>query len=71
MSTSDTSSKECVETFLTEIDIMKRVSRGSNAHVVKMVGCITMSVPLALVLEFVSQGNLQEYLRSAGKAVSG
>ena len=70
MSTSDTSSKECVETFLTEIDIMKRVSIGNNAHVVKMVGCITMSVPLALVLEFVSQGNLRDYLKSAGKAVS-
>ena len=70
MSTSDTSSKECVETFLTEIDMMKRVSGGSNAHVVKMVGCITMSVPLALVLEFVSQGNLRDYLRSAGNAVS-
>ena len=70
LSTSDTDSKECVETFLTEIDMMKRVSRGNNAYVVKMVGCITMSVPLALVMEFVSQGNLRDYLRSAEIAVS-
>ena len=44
--------------------MMKKVSEGSNPHVVKMVGCVTMSVPLALVLEYITLGNLRDYLKS-------
>ena len=61
----DTSSREDLETFLSEIEMTKKVSEGSNTHVVKMVGCVTMSVPLALVLEYITHGNLRDYLKSA------
>ena len=64
MSFSDVSLKDNVEAFLAEIEMVKRVSEGNNSHVVKMVGCVTMSIPLALILEYVPQGNLQDYLRT-------
>jgi proto-oncogene tyrosine-protein kinase Ret len=58
-------SQENIKAFLAEIELMKKVSEGNNSHVVKMVGCVTLSIPLALILEYVPQGNLRDYLKTA------
>ena len=65
----DINSRDDAEAFLAEIEMMKRVSEGKNSHVVKMVGCVTLSIPLALILEYVPQGNLRDYLRTAKTTV--
>ena len=58
--------------FLKEIEMMKTVSGGDSAmrkFVVNMLGCVTTQEPMLLVLEFVSHGDLQSYLRSMRKKV--
>ena len=49
-----------------EIQVMKRVSDGncSNPHVLKMIGCVTSTFPMMLLLQFVPHGNLKDYLRA-------
>ena len=52
--------------------MMKNVSGGENPlrqFVVNMMGCVTMSEPMLLVLEFVPHGDLQSYLRAIRKQV--
>ena len=49
---------------------MKKVSAGNNPHVVKMVGCVTLSSPVILLLEYISHGNLRDYLRKCKPDVS-
>ena len=66
----DNSSVEEKEMFMDEINVMKRVSDGNNPHVLKMLGCVTATHPMMLVLQFVPHGNLQNYLR-AMKTVDG
>ena len=51
--------------FLSEIDMMKKVSEGQNPHVVAMLGCVTTQEPLCLLTEFVQYGDLLSYLRSS------
>ena len=46
-----------------EINVMKRVSDGINPHVLKMIGCVTTTYPMMLVMEFVPHGSLKDYLR--------
>ena len=55
--------------FLQEISMMKKVASGKNPYVVNMVGCCTQQEPLALVLEYVPNGNLLDYLREMRTAV--
>ena len=50
--------------------MMKKVSAGNNPHVVKMVGCVTLSSPVMLLLEYVPHGNLRDYLRKSRPNVS-
>ena len=50
--------------FMDEINVMKRVSDGNNPHVLKMLGCVTTTNPMMLVLQFVPHGNLKDYLRA-------
>ena len=50
--------------FMEEINVMKKVSDGSNPHVLKMIGCITTTLPVMLVMQFVPQGNLRSYLKA-------
>ncbi len=50
--------------FMDEINVMKTVSVGNNPHVLKMLGCVTAANPMMLVLQFVPQGNLKNYLRA-------
>ena len=59
----DNSSAEEKEMFIDEINVMKRVSVGNNPHVLKMLGCVTATNPMMLVLQFVPLGNLKNYLR--------
>ena len=42
---------------------MKKVAEGCNPFVVNMIGCCTIEEPLALIMEFVSGGNLLEFLK--------
>ena len=60
----DNSSVEEKEMFMDEINVMKTVSVGNNPHVLKMLGCVTATNPMMLVLQFVPQGNLKNYLRA-------
>jgi len=56
--------------FLQEISMMKKVASGKNPYVVNMVGCCIRQEPLALVLEYVPNGNLLDYLRASRSYVS-
>ena len=47
-----------------EIKMMKRVSDGTNPHILKMLGCVTATFPKMLILQFVPHGNLKDYLRA-------
>lgn len=47
-----------------EIQVMKRVSAGNNPHVWKMIGCVTTTLPVMLIMQFVPQGSLKECLRA-------
>ena len=50
--------------FVDEINVMKRVSDGNNPHILKMLGCVTTTNPMMLILQFVPHGNLKNYLRA-------
>ena len=52
-----------------EINVMKRVSDGINPHVLKMIGCITATQPMMLVMQFVPHGSLKDYLRTKKGAI--
>ena len=56
--------------FLKEIDLMKKIAKGNNPHIVNMVGCVTLQEPLVLITEFVEYGDLHSYLASCRKQVS-
>ncbi len=56
--------------FLTEMEMMKRISEGHSPHVVSMLGCVTTQEPLCLVTEFIQYGDLLSYLRSSRRMVS-
>ena len=47
-----------------EINVMKRVSDGINPHVLKMIGCVTTTSPMMLVMQLVLHGSLKDYLRA-------
>jgi len=55
--------------FLSEIEMMKKVSEGQNSHVVSMLGCVTTQEPLCLLTEFVQYGDLLSYMRSCRSIV--
>ena len=50
--------------FMDEIDLMKIVSDGNNPHVLKMIGCVTTTLPVMLIMQFVPHGSLKDYLRA-------
>ena len=47
-----------------EIDLIKIVSDGNNPHVLKMIGCVTTTLPVMLIMQFVPHGSLKDYLRA-------
>ncbi|XP_065844501.1 uncharacterized protein [Oscarella lobularis] len=49
------------EDFLEEIRLMKRI--GQHPHIVSLLGCITTSEPLCLIVEYCMHGDLLNYLR--------
>ena len=55
--------------FLSEMEMMKKVAEGQNAHVVRLIGCVTIKEPLTLIIEFVQYGDLLSYLRTNRKMV--
>ena len=48
--------------FMDEINVMKKVSDGKNPHVLKMIGCVTTTLPVMLIMQFVPHGTLKDYL---------
>ena len=60
----DNGSCDGKQLFMDEINVMKRVSNSNNPHVLKMLGCVTTTNPMMLVLQFVPHGNLKAYLRA-------
>lgn len=55
--------------FLKEIELMKRVSSGRCQYVVNTIGSCTLQEPLALVLEYMAYGDLLTYLRTSRRVV--
>lgn len=56
----DSAPKEEAKDFLSEIDMMKRVTKHRN--VVRMFACVTKSEPYMMIMELVLSGDLKEYL---------
>ena len=69
MSLTDTAQGSERQDFLSEIEMMKKVSEGNSPHVVAMLGCVTTQEPLCLLTEFFQFGDLLSYLRSSRKNV--
>ena len=49
------------EDLVAEINLMKRL--GSHPNIVCLIGACTMAEPIALVMEYVPYGNLQNFLK--------
>ena len=60
----DNSNVEEKQLFLDEINVMKKVSDSNNPHILKMLGCVTTTNPMMLILQFMPHGNLKNYLRA-------
>ena len=56
--------------FVNEIDMMKKVAKGSNPHVVSLIGCVTVEEPLCLIIEYLKYGDLLSYLHGIKQEVS-
>ena len=66
----NSSVEEC-KLFSDEINVMKKVSDGySNPHVLQMIGCVTVTFPMMLLLQYLPNGSLKDYLRSSQFAAS-
>ena len=65
----DTATRKERSDFLTEIEMMKKISEGYNNHIVNLVGCVTIQEPLCLITEYVPHGDLLDYLRNQRKKV--
>ena len=53
--------------ILEEIKLMKRIAQ--HKHIVSILGCITLSHPVCLIVEFCEHGDLLQYLRNSRPAV--
>ena len=47
--------------LIREITLLKKI--GSHMNIVRVIGACTVSEPVALVMEYMPYGNLQEFLR--------
>ena len=56
--------------FVNEIDMMKTVAKGSNPHVVSLIGCVTVEEPLCLIIDYLKYGDLLNYLHCIKEEVS-
>ena len=48
--------------FLNEIDMMKKIAKGNNPHVVRLIGYVTTREPLCLITDLLKYGDLLSYL---------
>lgn len=64
-SPSDSADPYSKQAFLQEIDTMKDM--GWHDNLVNILGCVTVDEPYCLVMEYCSDGNLLEFLRSRTK----
>jgi len=49
--------------FLYEVEIMKLVTSLNHPNIIKLLGCVTKTQPYLIVLELMTNGNLQRFLR--------
>ncbi|XP_067931361.1 tyrosine kinase receptor Cad96Ca-like isoform X2 [Watersipora subatra] len=49
--------------FLFELEIMKLVTSLNHPNIIKLLGCVTKTQPYLIVLELMTNGNLQKFLR--------
>lgn len=56
--------------FLAEIGMLKRVSRGGCPHVVNLVAASSFADPVLMVMELAAYGSLLDYLRRSRQHVS-
>lgn len=59
-----------MESFLAEIQMLKRVSRGGCPHVVNLVAASSFADPVLMVMELAPYGSLLDYLRRSRQHVS-
>jgi len=59
-------SREAVDEFLAEAKVMTKLK---HANLVQLIGVVTQGDEIMLVTEFMSKGNLLDFLRSRGRAV--
>ena len=52
-----------------QLDMMNKVAKGNNTHVVGLIGCVTVEKPLCLMIQYLEYGDLQSYLHSNKKGV--
>ena len=50
--------------------MMKKIAKGNNPHVVRLIGCVTTREPLCLITELLKYGDLLSYLHAIRKLVS-
>ena len=50
--------------------MMKRIAEGKHAHVVSLIGCVSIEEPLCLLTEYLMYGNLLSYLENIRGLVS-
>lgn len=49
--------------FLYELEIMRLVNSLNHPNIIKLLGCVTKTQPYLIVLELMTNGNLQKFLR--------
>ncbi|GMS99336.1 hypothetical protein PENTCL1PPCAC_21511, partial [Pristionchus entomophagus] len=57
----DTADREAAADFMGEINIMKKI--GFHERLVNILGCVTETEPLLLIVEYCSNGDLLEFMR--------
>ncbi|CAH2006196.1 unnamed protein product [Acanthoscelides obtectus] len=66
--------KECIPQneiaeFRHEIDMQKKI--GNHKNVIRMLGCVTLTQPMMIIMELVPTGNLKDYFRKLRDIWSG
>ena len=63
----DGATKEQMQEFLEEIQVMKQI--GYHLNILNLLACCTMTSPMFLVMEFAKNGDLLNYLRKRREQV--
>ena len=67
--TNDSNSNSARRAFADEMKTMKQLCQVPHRNIVQLLGQVTQDDPLLLVMEYVSNGNLRDYLHEARQAI--